>query len=606
MKNNTIYTLIFVVTIFFQTAKAQQNVGFTTSNNSNGFYNALLGFGAGNGTTGTNSLRNSGNSYVGYLAGYSATASANSENVNNVVVGNMAGYSISTGSNNTFLGVESGYFNKTARFNVYVGLNAGQGNSTVYTAGGFNTGVGSGSLNEITSGTYNTGLGFFALGGTSLSGSNNTALGRHAGYYLSTSSENILIGNSAGFSSAVNKLTGNGNIAIGTKSGYKLEAGEYNTLLGYESGYNLLGSSSNIFIGYQSGYNQTDAVRALNSFVGYQSGFSNTSGVYNTMLGSNSGYNNTTGYSNVFLGNNAGINIESGYKNVFLGDSARAEGRSRGGLIYATAIGYNAVAVRSNTMILGDTTQNIQVGIGTASPTQKLTIRGNFAFIAYNDGMFYKNKRFLFQDEQENIALGTNHDEDFMGKGNLLLGANAQISNSTNQTSILNNATAIGYGAKVSVSNGLVLGNQDVHVGIGTSVPTARLEIASGKDGESGVVLTNLKQNSTNKFLTVNQLGQVVLEKPRTQINSVEEWSDKVFEYNYQLKSLNEVEQFVKINKHLPNIPSAQEMMEKGIENEKLSSKLLEKIEELTLYLIEIKKENQAMRLRVLKLEKKR
>ncbi len=600
MKNTITCSLILVLTMLFTSLKAQQNVGFTTNNNANGFYNSLLGFGAGNGIVGTNSLRNSGNSYLGYLAGYSSAATANNENVNNVVVGSMAGYSLSTGSNNTFMGVEAGYYNKTAKFNVYVGLNAGQGDNTVYTAGGYNTGVGTFSLNEVTSGTYNTGLGVLALGGTTLTGNFNTAVGPFAGHYLSTSSDNILVGNSAGYSTSANKLTGNGNIAIGSKSGYKLGAAEYNTLLGFESGYNLSTSSNNIFIGYQSGYNQTNAIRAFNSFVGYQSGFLNTSGINNTMLGSNSGYTNTTGYSNVFVGNNAGYNIESGYKNVFLGDSARSEGRGRGSINYATAIGYNAVAIRSNTMILGDTTQNIQVGIGTASPTQKLTIKGNFSFVAYNDGMFYKNKRFLFQDEQENIALGTNHDEDFAGKGNLLIGVDSKINNSK-----INNSTAIGYGATVSVSNGLVLGNQDIHVGIGTSAPTARLEIASGKDGESGVVFSNLKQNSANKFLTVNQLGQVVLEKPRTQIKSIEDWSDKVFERNYQLKSLNEVEQFINANKHLPNIPSAQEMTEKGIENEKLSAKLLEKIEELTLYLIEMKKENKELKSRVLILENK-
>jgi trimeric autotransporter adhesin len=119
------------------------------------------------------------------------------------------------------------------------------------------------------------------------------------------------------------------------------------------------------------------------------------------------------------------------------------------------------------------------------------------------------------------------------------------------------------------------------------------------------MVFSNLKQNTTNKFLTVNQLGQVILEKPRTQLSSPEEWSDKVFEANYQLKSLSDLEQFVKENKHLPNIPSAKEMTDKGIESDKLASKLLEKIEELTLYLIEMKKENQALKERVNVLEKK-
>ena len=63
--------------------------------------------------------------------------------------------------------------------------------------------------------------------------------------------------------------------------------------------------------------------------------------------------------------------------------------------------------------------------------------------------------------------------------------------------------------------------------------------------------------------------------------------ADFVFEEDYQLKSLEEVEQFVQANKHLPDIPSAKQMEEEGVGLAEMNKLLLQKVEELTLYLIE-------------------
>lgn len=64
-------------------------------------------------------------------------------------------------------------------------------------------------------------------------------------------------------------------------------------------------------------------------------------------------------------------------------------------------------------------------------------------------------------------------------------------------------------------------------------------------------------------------------------------WADYVFEENYSLRPLNEVEQFIQTHKHLPEIPSEQEVMDNGVSVRDMQVKLLQKVEELTLYLIE-------------------
>ena len=68
-------------------------------------------------------------------------------------------------------------------------------------------------------------------------------------------------------------------------------------------------------------------------------------------------------------------------------------------------------------------------------------------------------------------------------------------------------------------------------------------------------------------------------------------WADYVFDKEYKLLSLEEVEEFVRDNKHLPNIPSAREIEEKGLALGDLQKRMMEKIEELTLYIIQLKRD---------------
>ena len=81
-------------------------------------------------------------------------------------------------------------------------------------------------------------------------------------------------------------------------------------------------------------------------------------------------------------------------------------------------------------------------------------------------------------------------------------------------------------------------------------------------------------------------------------------WSDFVFKSDYQLRSLKEVETFINENGHLPDIPSDEEVITNGVNVGEIQSKLLQKIEELTLYLIEMKKNNELLKNKVISLEK--
>lgn len=73
-------------------------------------------------------------------------------------------------------------------------------------------------------------------------------------------------------------------------------------------------------------------------------------------------------------------------------------------------------------------------------------------------------------------------------------------------------------------------------------------------------------------------------------------FADYVFSDNYDLKNIEEVEKYIKKYKHLPNIPSACEVEEQGLDMGEILRLQMEKIEELTLHLINLNKEIQILK----------
>lgn len=111
-------------------------------------------------------------------------------------------------------------------------------------------------------------------------------------------------------------------------------------------------------------------------------------------------------------------------------------------------------------------------------------------------------------------------------------------------------------------------------------------------------------QNPTHTpdgYLLYVQKG-ILTEKLKVQ-NTTDPWSDFVFNDDYELMPLSQLETYVTTNKHLPEIPSADEVKENGIDVASMDAKLLQKIEELTLYLIKQQKqiEQQKSEIEVLK-----
>lgn len=136
------------------------------------------------------------------------------------------------------------------------------------------------------------------------------------------------------------------------------------------------------------------------------------------------------------------------------------------------------------------------------------------------------------------------------------------------------------------------------NTGIGTYAPNAKFHVNGAMliGGNSAVI-------GTGYSLSVD--GKIIAEEMRVQLST--SWPDYVFSDEYKLMPIEDLEMNIRQNKHLPNIPSAAEVTaENGFDLGDMNKRLLEKVEELTLYIIQLKKENNILAERMTKLEQKK
>lgn len=212
------------------------------------------------------------------------------------------------------------------------------------------------------------------------------------------------------------------------------------------------------------------------------------------------------------------------------------------------------IVLLSTIFVKGQTTNIFpdsgNVGIGTVSPHDKLEVNGNILLtstpaissniLSHSTGLRFMSSGYAPDGREryqnwkiQGIARSV------WGSGDLVF---------------LSNTDGSGYNEVIRLMN-------DGKVGIGTSSPDAMLTIK----------------------------GKVHAEEIKVDLSVP--GPDYVFYEDYDLKSLEEVQRYILEHGHLPNIPSAQEMEDQGIQLGEMNMKLLEKVEELTLYIIEIKTE---------------
>lgn len=167
-----------------------------------------------------------------------------------------------------------------------------------------------------------------------------------------------------------------------------------------------------------------------------------------------------------------------------------------------------------------------------------------------------------------------------------------EVANSSNtllQIGIPTSPNDFAIGSKLGDAVIRPLGDVNGHNGLIFSIPN------NNNDGNSYFAFGDSYNTLWMKIFnnkTVKIDGKLFAKEIEVKTNV---WADFVFKPDYKLMPLNELETFIKEYNHLPNIPTEAEVKTNGINVGEMNAKLLQKVEELTLYVIELKKENEKL-----------
>lgn len=280
------------------------------------------------------------------------------------------------------------------------------------------------------------------------------------------------------------------------------------------------------------------------------------------------------------------------------------------------------------------------VGIGTTNPDQKLTVKGSAridSMLLVKDSMIVNKTAHLksnlkvvgeatFKDnatikkdlkvEGTSTLIGTTiikegdlkikalGDSTLEDDGVLMINANGKVKNGGDLKSLVYSESEftpckdenagntmpaspiwLNGPGKLYTSNHCV---PDVKVGIGQNNPSSKLHITTVVNRNTHPIIVDKRIEGTAtpyKLMELDNNGLLYAREVKVNLDS---WPDYVFDEGYQLMPLSELQQFVQKNNHLPNVPSACEMEEQGINLAKSNVMLMEKVEELTLYMLQI------------------
>ena len=350
---------------------------------------------------------------------------------------------------------------------------------------------------------------------------------------------------------------GDYNTSIGFYAGADI-VDEENVCLGHYAGKYSYEDVGNVLIGSYAGlYNEGDdnviigkragmaSFGGSNVFIGTSAGYDNFYGHSNVFIGKDAGFWNIDSHSNVFIGTSAGHSSGNGSSNVFIGDSAG---------YYETGSHRLYIANSSTTtpLIYGEFNNQLigingKLGIGINNPNESLEI--------------YRNSAIQVASQYGNSNTGS-------GAGNgFIVGID-------------------------TTGNGLIWNRENNFIRFGTN-GSERIRINA--DGKVGIGVVNPDYE-------LDVCGTI---RAKEIIVDLEAGCDFVFSNDYNLMDLKELELFVKTHQHLPGIAPEKEMIEHGVNMKEMQMKLLQKIEELTLYTIELNKELENMQNRIKELEQK-
>jgi hypothetical protein len=234
--------------------------------------------------------------------------------------------------------------------------------------------------------------------------------------------------------------------------------------------------------------------------------------------------------------------------------------------------GFTPLYLNTSGLTRMSVTVNGNIGMGTVSPDERLHLRGENG----NDG-------------RVNIRLGrwASVGETYSALATII-GTNVKASNATlNRMEFIETNVNGGKAIKMQFDEGISFHTYLGGVTAGNQF-TGYERMRIDNNGNVAIGTTD------PKGYKLAVAGKAIAEEIVVKLQS--NWPDYVFEKDYNLRPLAEVEDYINQNKHLPEVPAAKEMEQNGINVGEMNLLLLKKVEELTLYVIELMKENEAQR----------
>lgn len=327
---------------------------------------------------------------------------------------------------------------------------------------------------------------------------------------------------------------------------------EVQTTTGEQAGS---GGMRSVHIGDQAGSSAT-SINDRNVFVGKLAG-NNTAatsilnGYSNSFVGFRAGLENITGFNNTYIGAGAGRENTIGERNTFIGEASG---------VLSTGGKYNAFIGSQSGYSFLDGEYNVFVGTDSG----------------YNNG-----------SGSANTFLGYQSGYNTTGSLNVFIG---------NKAGFLETGSDRLYIANSNTPNPLIYGEFDNNI---VKFNAEKVGIGYVEDGNGDAEdygFPDLSSLTLDVDYRLFVRGGIWAQEVRVRTDL---WADYVFADDYKLMPLTEVEQYITDNGHLPNMPSAKEVEEDGIALGNMVKLQQEKIEELTLHLIEQEKEMEALKAQV-------
>lgn len=234
-------------------------------------------------------------------------------------------------------------------------------------------------------------------------------------------------------------------------------------------------------------------------------------------------------------------------------------------------------------------------GIGTSNPIARLDVNGTSNFSG--ESTFFGNQKIApggatstipdnlsFRVDGTHSYIESNGDEDGMHISSLT-GNTINLGDNDDYVTVNAKNLTMNYGSSTDLSQ--------VSINTDKKVTNAALTIAGATyiGPKAELAASNTLEKFKPEYLQhYNLWVEDGIVTPNIVIVQVDLWKDEVFNNDYSLMSLPELESFINKNKHLPNVPSENEVKSKGYSMQKLDVTLLGKIEELTLYTIQQEK----------------